>query len=113
MDGGHTHCVRYILRELDCPQRQSQNHHLGSCAITFPSMVTFPSRYNASDLSSAGIFLLNSPETAEYCSIGIISLRFVIATRMDYPRPCWLWRGVHALLERDQTKLTDSFSVES
>ncbi|GBN71787.1 hypothetical protein AVEN_142315-1 [Araneus ventricosus] len=45
--------------------------------------VTSLSRKNASDLSSAGIFLFNSSKTAKNCFIGIMSRRFEIA-RLGY-----------------------------
>ncbi|GBN06711.1 hypothetical protein AVEN_60639-1 [Araneus ventricosus] len=45
--------------------------------------VTSPSRFNASDSSSAGFLVPNSSKIAEYCSVGIISSRFVIV-RLGY-----------------------------
>ncbi|GBL72569.1 hypothetical protein AVEN_127838-1 [Araneus ventricosus] len=41
--------------------------------------VTSPLRHNASDLSSVCLSLLYSSNSAEYCSVVIISRRFVIA----------------------------------
>ncbi|GBM74846.1 hypothetical protein AVEN_81712-1 [Araneus ventricosus] len=73
--------------------------HLSKVAtLTFGLLNTSPSRYNATDSSSACLFLLSSNKTAEYCSVEIISRRLLIA-RLVYGD--------------DETELTDSWSAET
>ncbi|GBN95100.1 hypothetical protein AVEN_248059-1 [Araneus ventricosus] len=89
---------RYILRELDCPPRQSQNQLLGSCTQSLLH------RDTASNSQSADIFLYNSSKSDEYFSVGIISRSFEVAKL-----------GVESVLcsfKRNPTELTYSLSVE-